>query len=233
MASNNGVGSPRKRCGARRHRDGQPCQAWALPNGRCKFHGGMSVSGPAHYKWKGGARSKYREFLPESSKMVYDNLMEGSGVLAMHEEIALLEMQIGTVLAEQSPVPLLELWQRALEQFNNEERALVANDWTSRTRSRYALKALLEEGLQDAQAREELRDVIDAKRKVIETESRRMVMAGQVLFADQAAAMFHVCAELVKMLPKERMTEGLVLLRRLVPAEALALGMGNGATDGD
>ena len=30
-------------CGARRKYDGQPCQAKALPNGRCKLHGGMST----------------------------------------------------------------------------------------------------------------------------------------------------------------------------------------------
>lgn len=34
------------RCGARRKRDGEPCQQWALyPNGRCKFHGGATPSG--------------------------------------------------------------------------------------------------------------------------------------------------------------------------------------------
>lgn len=36
---------PKPRCGARRKRDGLPCQAQALPRGRCKLHGGMS-SGP-------------------------------------------------------------------------------------------------------------------------------------------------------------------------------------------
>lgn len=31
------------RCGARRKRDGEPCQAAALRNGRCRFHGGLSA----------------------------------------------------------------------------------------------------------------------------------------------------------------------------------------------
>jgi hypothetical protein len=30
-------------CGARRKYDRQPCQAKALANGRCKYHGGMST----------------------------------------------------------------------------------------------------------------------------------------------------------------------------------------------
>lgn len=32
-----------RRCGARRKSDGQPCQAWAMPNGRCRLHGGKST----------------------------------------------------------------------------------------------------------------------------------------------------------------------------------------------
>ncbi|MEQ8246198.1 MAG: HGGxSTG domain-containing protein [Alphaproteobacteria bacterium] len=34
------------KCGARRKYDGQPCQAPARANGRCKLHGGLST-GPA------------------------------------------------------------------------------------------------------------------------------------------------------------------------------------------
>ena len=30
-------------CAARRKYDGQPCQAKALANGRCRLHGGMST----------------------------------------------------------------------------------------------------------------------------------------------------------------------------------------------
>ncbi len=34
----------RVRCGARRHRDGEPCQAWSEPGRRrCRFHGGRST----------------------------------------------------------------------------------------------------------------------------------------------------------------------------------------------
>jgi hypothetical protein len=31
------------RCGARRKRDGEPCQQPAMPNGRCRIHGGKST----------------------------------------------------------------------------------------------------------------------------------------------------------------------------------------------
>ena len=34
---------PKKQCGAHARSTGAPCKAMALPNGRCKLHGGMST----------------------------------------------------------------------------------------------------------------------------------------------------------------------------------------------
>jgi len=34
---------PKKQCGAHARTTGAPCKAKALPNGRCKLHGGMST----------------------------------------------------------------------------------------------------------------------------------------------------------------------------------------------
>ena len=42
-AANSRILSRLRRCGARRKRDGQPCAAKPLVNGRCKYHGGMST----------------------------------------------------------------------------------------------------------------------------------------------------------------------------------------------
>lgn len=35
-------------------RNGWPCRNRPMPNGRCRFHGGMSLSGAAHGRYKHG-----------------------------------------------------------------------------------------------------------------------------------------------------------------------------------
>jgi|SRR5690606_703884 len=35
----------RKKCGAKKRRTGEPCQNWAMDNGRCRIHGGRAVNG--------------------------------------------------------------------------------------------------------------------------------------------------------------------------------------------
>ena len=48
------------RCGARSRRTGNPCRGPAMPNGRCKFHGGKSTGAPrgeGHGSYKHGRRT--------------------------------------------------------------------------------------------------------------------------------------------------------------------------------
>jgi hypothetical protein len=52
------------RCGARRKKDHQPCQAPAMPNGRCRMHGGPSPGAP-----KGERNGNYRHGLRTQAAM--------------------------------------------------------------------------------------------------------------------------------------------------------------------
>lgn len=55
--------APRPKCGAKRHRDGQPCESKAEPGkNRCRFHGGRST-GPKSVKGKARALANLRQFL--------------------------------------------------------------------------------------------------------------------------------------------------------------------------
>jgi hypothetical protein len=49
-----------RRCGARRKRDGEPCTAKPLRNGRCRFHGGMST-GPRTAEGRARALANLRQ----------------------------------------------------------------------------------------------------------------------------------------------------------------------------
>ncbi|MFM7631361.1 MAG: HGGxSTG domain-containing protein [Alphaproteobacteria bacterium] len=45
------------RCGART-RSGQPCQSPAMKNGRCRMHGGTSLSGRNHGRYRHGLHTQ-------------------------------------------------------------------------------------------------------------------------------------------------------------------------------
>ncbi len=49
------------KCGARRKRDGEPCEQRALPNGRCRFHGGRVPKGKDWHRLQPPAPGSKRE----------------------------------------------------------------------------------------------------------------------------------------------------------------------------
>ncbi|WP_041368124.1 HGGxSTG domain-containing protein [Methylocella silvestris] len=59
------------RCGARRKRDGEPCQQLVLyPNGRCKFHGGKTPKGKDWHKIQLPAADAGADALARKERMI-------------------------------------------------------------------------------------------------------------------------------------------------------------------
>jgi len=74
-------------CGAKT-RSGKPCASKAMENGRCRMHGGKSLKGAEHPNFKTGARSIYRDFLPDSIKSKVE-AFENADPLDLTHELAI------------------------------------------------------------------------------------------------------------------------------------------------
>jgi hypothetical protein len=74
-------------CGAKT-RSGKPCRMAAMPNGRCRMHGGMSPKGASHPSFIHGRWSKY---IPKNLRAVYDAVVNDKELYSMREEIAVLK----------------------------------------------------------------------------------------------------------------------------------------------
>jgi len=64
-----------KSCGAKTRR-GDPCQAWSMPNGRCRMHGGASPGAPRGNRnaWKHGKYSRGTKELVALTKIAASGL---------------------------------------------------------------------------------------------------------------------------------------------------------------
>src|SRR4051812_28697546 len=81
-------------CGAKT-RNGAPCRTRPMPNGRCRMHGGKSLSGPASPTFTTGRHSKY---LPARLLARYQEMTQDAELLALRDEIALIDARISDVL---------------------------------------------------------------------------------------------------------------------------------------
>jgi hypothetical protein len=78
------------KCGAHSRRTGKPCTQIAMPNGRCRLHGGKSLAGivtkidieDAEERWK-MLREKLKEF--DDARARKDGYAYGQALAALHE----------------------------------------------------------------------------------------------------------------------------------------------------
>lgn len=68
-----------------------------MPNGRCRQHGGASLSGPAHPAWRGKGRSQW---MPEDLLPHYEEAANDPDLLSLRDEIAVLRGQLRLLLSQ-------------------------------------------------------------------------------------------------------------------------------------
>ena len=121
MAEQNGSGrrgyGKHGRCTARaRSNGGERCrQPAANESGKCRFHGGMSLRGPDHPRWKDGKRSR---FMPKFMDEVFRERLDDEQLLSIEEEIRAeraLRNAALNILREMEEEPLPDTLKAALK----------------------------------------------------------------------------------------------------------------------
>src|SRR4051812_44485991 len=81
-------------CGAK-NRQGTPCRNWKLANGRCRFHGGKSLRGPASPRFKTGARSKALvAAIPANLKESFLAALADPDLLSLRSYVAMADAKV-------------------------------------------------------------------------------------------------------------------------------------------
>lgn len=96
-AARNPMSLPAKLCGAKT-RTGGSCRQAAMPNGRCRLHGGKSPPpGPAHPRFKHGGRAR-RYALAGALEERYTRHLEDLDYMALRDELALVTAQVEALI---------------------------------------------------------------------------------------------------------------------------------------
>src|SRR6187399_1656871 len=93
-------------CGAKT-RQGDTCQRPGMPNGRCHLHGGKSLGGVASPSFTTG---KYSKYLPTRMLDRYHEAAEDHELIALREDVALLDARIADMLQRVDTGESGEIW---------------------------------------------------------------------------------------------------------------------------
>jgi len=166
-------------CGEDRH-----CHRTVKQEGlRCFLHGGKSVSGIASPNYKHG---RYSKVLPTGLAERYERSLDDDDILALRDEIALLDTRLADLVNSLDIGTSKDLWKGLRTSYNNLRTALGQQDPASANEAMRALGRAISAGTQERQTWDEVYTLLDARRKLVESEAKRLIQMQQVITAEQA-----------------------------------------------
>ena len=192
-------------CGAKK-RDGTPCPTAAMPNGRCRMHGGKTPLGIGLPQTTTG---RYSKNLPTRLMATYKDRLQDANILALNDDLALLDSRLEDVLAKVDTGETGETWAALLDavhEFEKAERGATLTDnaekraeWThDREEAMRTIIVLCQAGMADYAAWNEIKSLLEQRRKAVETETKRRVLMQQLMTAEQATLMQSAVLDIIK-----------------------------------
>lgn len=171
-------------CTAKSKRTGERCQQQAMSGSKvCYHHGGKTPKGVASPHFKTG---RYSAHMPARLLDRYNEAANDPQLLELSHEIALLDSRLADLLTRVDSGEAKTLWEKA-RKINQEIQKAVHDENYGRLMVQSAeLDYVIGSGLMDHEAWYEIHSIIDQRRKLAESERKRIVEAEQMVKADKA-----------------------------------------------
>lgn len=185
----------RRLCGAKT-RDGGTCRQLAMPNGRCRLHGGKSRCGTASPKFKHGFFSAY---LPKGLASNYRRVLSDPELLNMREEVALLRAMIGERLEIMSSGgPTKQTWAELQRLQERLEAARSSGDNDESEALIQKIDATIQAGGSTSDHYSEIVDLIMTKSNIADRERKRLDALRGTISVERAMILVAAIVEVIK-----------------------------------
>ena len=203
------AGKPR--CTAWSARNGRQCDAYALKRSgetqKCRAHGGLVPRGLSH---PGTKMYKYSKFLPDRLLERFLTSTNDPDILSMQSEIALMDVRIEELLDRSDTGESGETWTKALKEFMELESAIRSGDSVEAAGWLNALRETIDKGLSDYHNWQEIQTVADSRRKMVETERKRLETIQAMIPVSDAMLLMRAVVESVKKHVNDQVTLNLI-----------------------
>lgn len=181
-------------CGAKR-RDGGTCTQPAMANGRCKMHRGGAKTGLAAGNYKHG---RYSKVLPKRMLERYNAAVTDPELLNLSAEIAVVDSRLSDLLIRVESGDAGEIWDKLSKAKDKYRDASIKADIPEMGAQLDAMIRLIERGAQDVAAWREIHATLEQRRRLVESERKRLVEQEQMLTLHEAMTFFNAVASAVK-----------------------------------
>jgi hypothetical protein len=183
-------------CSARAKSSGQQCRRRAVTGMRvCQVHGGVTPKGPASPHWIDGRHSKY---LPKHLLGAYLAARDDPERLALMDELALIDARLNDVLGRVDSGESGRLWTELRKTVAALEAAKRSGDVAVVATTLTTIVDLVTQGHDDAAAWQDVAGLIERRRKLVDSESKRQREAREMIHIEQAFGLMGMLVEAVR-----------------------------------
>ena len=180
-------------CGAKT-RSGEPCKSKAMTNGRCRMHGGKIPRGAASPHFVTG---RYSKDLPTRLAARYEEARTDPDLLNLNAEIQLTYALLGEALKGMDHGESGRLWRELKATWDEFQEANRAQDKEASRLALVAMGDLIKRGVADAAARSEVLNIIERRRKLVESEGKRRTAMQQMITAERLMVLVSAVVDVV------------------------------------
>lgn len=164
-----------------------------MSNGRCKLHGGATPSGLASPHTKTG---RYSKDLPTRLLARFESGLDDPELINLRREVSLIDSRIGEMLQQVEQGEAGHVWGLLQKAVNEYRKAEAKGEPVF-----FALNAIfeiVERGVNDILLWREIQGIVEQRRKLVESESKRQVDLSKNLTLEQVGLFYKALTQAIK-----------------------------------
>lgn len=161
----------------------------------CYMHGGKSLSGLASPSLKHG---RYSRVLPVRLAGRYHEAQQDTDLLALRDEIALLDARLQDVLSRVDTGESGRIWSDLKAAAGELAHAKRTDDKIGQAIALNTILGLITTGHQDYAAWQDVRSLLEQRRRTVESERKRLVEMQQTITVEKAMLLLGAVAGVIK-----------------------------------
>ena len=188
--------SDERQCHATSQRSHERCREWAMRGKQvCYYHGGKNLTGTALPQTR---RGKYSKELPAELLERYHEAINDPDLLSMRNEIGLLDTRLSQLIKRVGNGESAKAWDGINEAFGALQVAIRLNDAQLLQKSLIQLERLVVRGGSDYAAWHDIDQLLDSRRRLVESEQKYLISQNQVITSEQAMVFVRALTTAVK-----------------------------------
>jgi hypothetical protein len=191
------------KCTAKCKATGERCKRNAVTGYTvCQVHGagaprkGRAGGRPANHNLVTVGR--YSKHLPTRLVEDYEKSLKDPELLNLRDEISIIDTRIVDVMGRVDSGEAGTLWHKARSNFIDMQAAIAAQNVEDMQRSINMLNTVLGQGIGDWHAWDEVTKLMEQRRRLVESERKRLVEMNQVITSERALILIAAIVDIIK-----------------------------------